>query len=286
MYEGFFGFTQAPFSVTADPDFIYFSGEHKEAFSTLLYGVKMKKGFIALTGEVGTGKTTLCKALFASLDKNIKTAFIFNPDLSETQMLQAILEEFGIESKKKAKVDLFNQLNSFLIEQLALSNNVVLIIDESQNLKTRTLEQIRLISNLETDKEKLIQIIFSGQPELHKKLSGFKLRQLNQRIGIRCHLSPLKRHEVEEYIRHRMNVAGPSHRVEFSYWATDLIYRFSRGTPRLINLACDRALLAGYAKQTLSISEEIIKSAIAEINSIGPRVAVPETRPVEGETVS
>jgi len=273
MYLDFYGLKENPFNVTSDPSFLYLSKEHKEALSHLLYGIKERKGFLEITGEVGAGKTTLCKALLNQLDSMAKTAFILNPNLSELQLLEAILEDFGIIPLKKTKVSLFRQLNSFLLEELRKRTTVVLILDEAQNLRNSTLEGIRLLSNLETDKEKLFQIILVGQPELRRKLESPSLLQLRQRIGVRFHVNPLQKDEIDKYIYHRLKVAGPpSEHIQFTEDAIEKIFKYSGGIPRLINLVSDKALLTGFVLETKTISGEIIDRSIFEIE--GKTVAV------------
>lgn len=265
MYLEYYKLREKPFNVTSDPNFLYMSRRHREAFTHLIYGIKERKGFIEITGEVGTGKTTLCRALLNKLDSRTKAAFIFNSDLSEVQLLHAIVEDFGMRTKKRSKIDLFNSLNSFLIEQLRMNSNVVLILDEAQNLRSRALEQIRMLSNLETEKEKLFQIILVGQPELRDKLGSPNLRQLRQRIGIRYHISPLEREETVDYINHRLRVAGSDGSVKFTEDAIERIYEYSNGVPRLINIVSDKALLLGFVLETYGIDEKIIDRSIEEI---------------------
>lgn len=265
MYLEYYKLRENPFNVTSDPSFLFMSKRHKEAFNHLLYGIKERKGFIEITGEVGTGKTTLCRALLNQLDQHTKAAFIFNSDLSQLQLLQAIVEDLGIKVEKKNKIELFGRLNSFLIEQLKKGNNVVLILDEAQNLGARTLEQMRMLSNLETEKEKLFQIILVGQPELRDKLNSPSLRQLRQRIGIRYHISPLERDEVAGYINHRLYIAGSDGSVHFTEDAIDRIYEYSGGVPRLINIVCDKALLLGFVLEAYIINSDIIEKSINEV---------------------
>ena len=264
IYQEFYALKEAPFSVTSDPNFLFFSRHHKEAFSHFFYGVKERKGFLQITGEIGTGKTTLCRALLDTLDSQTKSAFILNPNLSALQLLKSIVTDFGIETKAHTRMDLMEVLNQFLMAQLTEGNNVVLIIDEAQTLSPEVLEQIRMISNLETHKEKLIQIALVGQPELRQKLENPALRQLRQRIGIRYHILPLERDEVGEYIRHRLHVAGSNGRIRFVPKTVDTIYRYSKGIPRLINMICDKCLLAGYVYETSDIAPEIARRCIQE----------------------
>lgn len=265
MYERFFGLRERPFNVTADPAFLFLSRRHKEAFSHLIYGIKERKGFLEITGEVGTGKTTLCKALLNSLDKDTKSALILNPDLSKFQLLKAILQDLEIDFKKNSSVSLLTKLNEFLIQQLSQGNNVILIIDEAQNLKPSILEQIRLLSNLETQKDKLLQIILVGQPELREKLKSPKLRQLRQRISVRYHILPLDKDEIDKYIRHRLSVAGSANSIRFNKETIEEIYAYAQGIPRLINILCDKALLAAFVNGTKTISQELIVKCIEEL---------------------
>jgi len=268
MYLEFFGLKEKPFSVTADPNFLYLSKEHREAISHMQYGIQERMGFLEITGEIGAGKTTVCKALMNRLDQRTKTAFILNGNLSEIQLLQAIIEDFGIQVKNKNKITMLNALNKFLLEQLKAGNNVVLIIDEAQNLKPSLLEQVRLLSNLETEKEKLLQIVLVGQPELKEKLASSELKQLRQRIAIRYHISPLSMDEVEKYVSHRLNVAGCSLDGIFHRDALEEIFSFSGGIPRLINILCDKSLLAGYTGDKKTINSRIVKKCVKEIEGV------------------
>jgi general secretion pathway protein A len=268
MYLEFYSLTEKPFSVTSDPNFLYLSRKHQEAISNMQYGIEERMGFLEITGEIGTGKTTICKALLNTLDEHTKTAFILNSNLSEIQLLQAIVEDFGIQLKNKNKITILNELNRFLLEQLRRNNNSVLIIDEAQNLKPSLLEQIRLLSNLETEKEKLMQIILVGQPELKEKLSSRELSQLRQRIAIRYHILPLDKNEVEGYIFHRLRVAGSNGGDFFDTGAIEEIFGFSNGVPRLINIICDKALLAGYVAEKKIIDSNMIKKCSREIEGL------------------
>ncbi len=265
MYRNFFGLNEKPFNMTPDPKFLFFSQKHQEAFSHLRYGISEKKGFIEITGEVGTGKTTICRALLDYLDKGTKTALILNSNLSSNQMLLTIVEELGLKPRRQNKKAILDVLNNFLIEQLPLGNNVVLIIDESQNLNPSMLEQIRMLSNLETEKEKLLQIVLVGQPELRDKLKLPHLRQLRQRIAVRYHIDPLDRDESAKYIFHRLRVAGSKGHITFTDKALDGIFAYSGGIPRLINVVCDKALLAAYVMEVRKINGRIIKRSVEEI---------------------
>ena len=258
MYLDFHGFRERPFNLTPDPRFIFLSKNHREALAHLFYGIKNRVGFIVLTGEVGSGKTTVLRALLSQLDADHhRTALIFNPCLSPPELLQNINREFGIPAITSNRSTLLDALNQFLLQQNAEGRNVLLIIDESQHLEAPVLEQIRLISNLETDREKLIQIILSGQPEFMQILERKEMRQLSQRITVRYHLQPMDFQDTVHYINHRLKVAGGRGAALFSRGALKRIYRYSRGLPRLINAACDRALLAGYTRDTTGIGSRI-----------------------------
>lgn len=265
MYREYFGLKEKPFNITADPAFLFYSHRHKEAFSHLVYGIKERKGFLEITGEIGAGKTTLCKALLNSLDSNVKSALILNPDLTKHQLLKTIVQDLGIDIEKDKGKSLISKLNDFLIQQLSVGGNVVLIIDEAQNLKNSLLEQIRLLSNLETEKEKLLQIVLVGQPELRDKLNSPKLKQLRQRIAVRYHIRPLDENEVDKYIWHRLFIAGSDGTIKFEKEAIGEIYQYTQGIPRLINVLCDKALLAAFASETKKISQKLIKLCIQEL---------------------
>lgn len=266
MYYEYYGFQDKPFNQTPDPRFIFLSENHREAIAHLLYGINSHVGFISLTGEVGAGKTTVLRSLLSHLDADrYRTALIFNPALSPARLLRNIAREFGIlpDAHGEAEVDILDRLNDFLIRENAEKRTVVLVIDEAQNLKADVLEQIRLISNLETDSDKLIQIILAGQPELLDLLKKRNLRQLNQRITVRYHLKPLDFKDTEDYINHRVEIAKG--RVFFSGRAVAQIFRYSGGLPRLINAAADRALLAGYTQNTKKITGHIAAIATRDL---------------------
>lgn len=272
MYKSFYNLKENPFNVTADPSFYYSSTHHAEAFSHLLYGIQERKGIIVITGEIGTGKTTLCRTLLNQLDPTIKTAFILNPYFSELQLLQLIVKDLGLSGPFKNKLAIVEALNAYLLKEAHLGHNVALIIDEAQNLNVTQLEQVRLLSNLETDKFKLLQIILVGQPELMDKLKLPTLRQLFQRVSVRYHILPLEKSEMKKYIYHRLQLACQNHHlkttVHFTPEALEKIYTFTQGIPRLINILCERALLAGYVAETYSIDEHIIHKSSREVVSI------------------
>jgi len=265
MYYDYYGLKENPFNVTSDPSFLYLSKAHKDAITYLLYGIKQKKGFLEMTGEVGAGKTTVCKALLQQLDNDTNTAFVLNSNLSELQLLEAILDDLGITPQRKTKISFLRQLNAFLLEELKKGRNTVIILDEAQNITTSSLEGIRLLSNLETDKEKLFQIVLVGQPELRRKLASPALLQLRQRISVRYHVNPLESGELAEYIYHRLAVAGSAGDVSFAAEALDTIYTYSGGIPRIINLLCDKALLSGFVLGRKLITGEIVDKSIVEI---------------------
>ncbi|MDD5634090.1 MAG: AAA family ATPase [Candidatus Omnitrophica bacterium] len=268
MYLNFYGFKENPFNITSDPSFLYLSNTHKEAFNHLLYGINQRKGFVEITGEIGAGKTTLCRALLNQLDEKTKTSFIFNSSLPENQLLEAVLHDFGIIPERRNKAVFIRQLNNFLLDQLSKGNNTVLIIDEAQNMRASSLETIRMLSNLETEKEKLLQIILVGQPQLRAKLNSPNLLQLKQRISVRFHVTPLEKNEVREYIGHRLGVAQPTRQIIFAPEAIDAIFSYSKGIPRVINVLCDKALLLSFVRECLTIDEDVIKKSIEEIEGI------------------
>jgi len=267
MYCKFYGLKEKPFNVTSDPSFFFSSHKHKEALSHLVYGVTQRKGIIVITGEIGTGKTTLCRFFLNQLPKNVKTAFILNPNFSGSQLLEAIVNDFGLNIRNKSRLSFIWGLNKLLLNQATSGNNVVLIIDEAQHLTPQQLEQIRLLSNLETEKEKLIQIVLVGQPELNKRLNLYDLRQLQQRIMVRYHITPLEKDEIKEYINHRLNVAGSNGKIKFTDEAIEAIADFSSGTPRLINIIADRALLAGFVAETETIDSDIINKCLKDLEN-------------------
>jgi general secretion pathway protein A len=265
MFEKYFGLTENPFNLTPDPKYLYFSEVHKEALSHLKYGIDEKKGFILITGEVGAGKTTLCRVLLTTLPDTIKTALILNPTLSDIELLQTINQEFGINSVSLSKKALLDELYGFLLDARTNNKNAVLIIDECQNLSTDVLEQIRMLSNLETEKEKLLQIVLIGQPELKSMLATPSLKQINDRITVRYHMGLLSKPDTREYIRHRLIISGSHGDIKFSRAALNRIFKFSSGLPRRINSACERSLLIAFTKGTNIITGSIARQAIREI---------------------
>lgn len=281
MYEKFYGLKEAPFNLTPDPAFLFLNKRSKEALDLILYAIERREGFSLIIGDVGTGKTTLCWALLERLArKNIRTALIQNPMLSETDILRSILQDLGVrpdesESGSDSSLDVFDttwlqgmtkkqlldKLNLFLAARAQDDVFTVLIVDEAQNIPTTLLEQLRLLSNLETAKKKLLQIIFVGQLELDKKLKMSSLRQLNQRISVRFETRTLTKEDTESYIRHRLAVAGAPSKLRFGSGAFRTVWKCSKGYPRLINLICDRALLAGFMERSLIITRKMVRRA-------------------------
>lgn len=251
MYQSYYGFTEMPFHITPDPKFLYLSETHQEALQHLNYGVMEKKGFIVLIGEVGCGKTTLCRKFMNELDPaHFDTALILNPRVTETQMLKNILVELGVPAISRNKTDLVAQINQLLLELISQGREIVLIIDEAQNLSFEVFEQVRLLSNLETDKQKLLQIILMGQTELKDRLAAEELRQLRQRILVHYELRPFSRTEMDRYINHRLTVSGSMGRPHFTGAALRKIYSASRGIPRIINNLCDKSLLSAFIRES------------------------------------
>jgi len=264
MYTEYYRLSEPPFSVTPDPKFLYMTEQHQTALNYLLFGIREGKGFVLLTGDIGTGKTTLCRRLLAGLDDAYATALILNPKLSETQLLRAVVREFGIEAPCRDRLACMNVLNEFLLGLNADGRQAVLIIDEAQNMSSGLLETARLLSNLETDSHKLLQTVLVGQPELRAKLRAPALRQLDQRISVRYHLRPMTRPETGRYIRHRLDVVGGAS-LHFASEAVDDIYRYSGGTPRVVNTIGDKALLAGYVRGTETIDRDVVALALQEL---------------------
>ena len=266
MYTEFFGLTAKPFELLPNPRFLFLSKGHKKALSYLRYGLQERAGFTLLTGEVGSGKTTLLRDVVNSVNKNTRLALIFNTKVSGLQLLAMINEEFGLEVEGKDKVTLLRNLNDFLISEFAEGRHPIVIIDEAQNLTAEALEEVRLLSNLESENHKLMQIILVGQPELKAIVARPELRQLRQRISVVCHLYPLSREEMEEYIYHRLATVGNRNAVQFSRETLDLIYDFSQGVPRLINLLCYSIMLSAFVEETREISVDLVKESIEELS--------------------
>jgi general secretion pathway protein A len=266
MYLKYYGLKEKPFEITVDPRFIYLSETHKEALANLVYAVQERKGFAVLTGEAGTGKTTLVQTLLSRLDVKTKTAFLFNPKVeNDVEFLYSICEDLEIKMETGSKVDYLTRLNEFLMECFSRKENVVVIIDEAHTLNPELLEEIRLLGSLETPSNKLLQVILLGKPELDNILSRPQFLPLKQRINVRCRLKPLTRAEMEEYITRRLRVAGARTTHLFTPRALRNIFRYSQGIPRLINILCDNALVNGYAGEKKVIGDGVIREVISDL---------------------
>jgi general secretion pathway protein A len=265
VYLDYYGLTEPPFSITPNPRFLFYSAKHREALNHMLYGIRDRKGFVQITGEVGAGKSTLCRALLGQLGNNYATALILNPILDANQLMRAIAQEFGLDVRGLDRLETLEEINLFLLRQVEADREAVLIIDEAQNLTNELLEQVRLLSNLETDDRKLLQIVLMGQPELRDRLNDPALRQLRQRITVRFHLSPLKREEVGKYVQHRLTVSGGKGQLRFTVPALWRVFCYSQGIPRLVNAVCDKCLLAGFVEQRGRIDYRLVGRAIREL---------------------
>ena len=269
MYEAFFGLREKPFNMTPDSRYFYPSPKHRDALNHMVYAIQERRGFVVITGEIGSGKTTLSRILFQKLDPLTKTAIIRNTHLSAKDLIMLALDELEIPYKPaRSKAGLIGALNGFLVEQLRDGNNVVLLIDEAQNLRPAVLEEVRMLSNLETDREKLIQIILMGQPELKTKLWLKELTQLRQRVSLHYHLSPLDEMETAAYVQHRLHVAGGNGALIFSAESLQRVFQQTHGVPRLINALCDRALLTGYVNETATITPAMIDEVAGELPAL------------------
>jgi general secretion pathway protein A len=268
MYTQFYSLTKKPFDIAPDPDFLFLSESHREALAHLIYAARERKGFTVITGEVGTGKTTLVHSFLNQLDGKIKTAYIFNPKLTSIDFLRYICEDFGLKEEKHSKGQYIAQLHNFLLDHYSRNKQVILIIDEAQNLPPGLLEEVRLLTNLETSKSKLLQVILIGQPELNTVLNSQLFRQLKQRISLRFHLQPLDEQETKKYIESRLISAGAMDPHIFTNKALEKIYTYSRGIPRLINNISDNALLIGYSETKKIIGPQIIKEAFNKLEAL------------------
>lgn len=270
MYESFFALKEKPFSLTPNPRFLFLSKTHNEVYAHLIYGIESRAGFVEVTGEVGTGKTTILRTLLSHLDETkYRVAFIFNPKLTAFELLRNINREFGVADDGMSSPDLIQALNEFLLAENQAGRTPILVIDEAQNLSGEVLEQIRLLSNLETEEDKLIQVILVGQPELRHHLSDHSLRQLNQRIAVRYQLRPLNQEETTSYILHRLNIAGRPDGNVFSPKALRKVFQCSSGVPRRINLICDRALLTAFSEERGTVSARDVDQAVKELAGMG-----------------
>jgi general secretion pathway protein A len=284
MYREFFGLVRAPFEMTPDPAFLYLGETHREGLATLVYGVQSGKGFVLLTGEVGTGKTTLLHALLAQLDSSTASAFLFNPRLEIMDFFAVLFDEFGIDAQCHSKADYLLALNRYLIGLLEKNRTALLIIDEAQNLSPEMLEEVRLLSNLETPTSKLLQIMLVGQPELNDLLARPELRQLRQRIVLRHHLRPFDEKEIESYVDERLRLAGYTGKGIFKRSARRALYKVTGGVPRLVNVVCDGALLAGFARGQASLGADVIQEVARDLCLPGADeelAARAEGRPIE-----
>ena len=288
MYNAFFGFDADPFRVNPDPRFLYMSEGHAEALATLVYAVQERKGFITLTGEVGTGKTTILNALLAKLGPGVQTAYIFNTALEAEDLFAILFEELDLEPVVPfRKSAVLSRLNHYLIDRLTKGGQTLLIVDEAQNLSEALLEEIRMLSNLETPQSKLLQIMLVGQPELTEKLSQPRLRQLRQRVELRHSIRALHVQETASYMRERQLVAGHPRGDAFTAAAERAVYRFSHGIPRIINVLCDNALIVGFSRQSLRISAQMVEEAARDLGlDAQPVVDAPvrERRAARAET--
>ena len=265
MYEAYYSLEDPPFVLTPDPRFLLRSKGHHEILATLLYGITSQKGLMALVGDVGTGKTTLCRALLRELPDNVQSALVLNPHLSDADLIGTILDDLGVERRGTTKGELMATLSQYLLAAGSEGRTVLVIVDEAQQMSVEALEQIRILSNLETATRKLLQILLVGQPELEEKLKLNELRQLDQRIGIRSYLQPLPRKETYRYVEHRLRVAGLPGALPFTRGALAKIYKYSRGIPRVINLVCDRALMAGFSNRVREITPSLVTSAVRNL---------------------
>jgi general secretion pathway protein A len=280
IYNDHFGFIEEPFGVTPNPKFLFMSNGHEEAMAHIMYGISQSRGFIMLTGEVGSGKTTLIRHIFNDLPPEIRTAMILNPRMHALELLKLINQDFGINVTGRAThKSLMDTLNGFLLECHKSGGKALLAIDEAQELSAECLEFVRLLSNLETDTRKLLQVVLIGQPELREIVKQKRLRQLNQRIAVRYHLGPLGREETAYYLNHRLHVAG-SLALGFPKQGIRLIHRFSGGVPRLINLSADRALMKTFVEGTPRISTKTVKNALKELDNEAGRKSRLRLRPV------
>ncbi len=268
MYTKFYALKEKPFEITPDPKFLYLSENHKEALALLTYAVRERRGFTVVTGEVGTGKTTLVQSLLSKLDGNTRTAYLFNPIMGSTDFLHYICQDLGLKSQKRSKGQYLSQLHKFLMACYSRNENVVLIVDEAHKLDPKLLEEIRLLTNLETSKSKLLQVILIGQPELNEVLEDREFRQLKQRVSLRYHVLPLNKEDTGKYIKRRLRIAGAFDHNIFTPKALKEIFDYSQGIPRLINIVCDNALLTGYATDQKVVGHKTIHEVINNLDGL------------------
>lgn len=286
MYKKFFGLRENPFNVNPDPRYLYMTGHAQEALACLTYGIQNRKGFVLLTGEVGTGKTTLLNKLLDWLHRErIPTAFVFNPRLNVTQFLDFMMADFGLPCDPKMKSQTLLKFNHWLLERHRAGETAVLVVDEAQNLSPQVLEEIRMLTNLETSTEKLLQIVLAGQPELEAKLSQPQLRQLRQRITLRSKTHPLTREETGAYVAERLKVAGSDGHEIFSPQALEAVFRYSRGIPRIVNLLCEHALISAFVDQEPTIGPEVIEEVAREFDLHRPEAEPAPAELPSGENV-
>jgi general secretion pathway protein A len=278
MYNQFYGFKEKPFEINPDPDFLFLSESHREALSHLIYATKERKGFTVITGEVGTGKTTLARAFLSSLNGQVKTAYIFNPNLTSIDFLRYICEDLGLKGEKLSKGQYIARLQDFLLDHYRRNEQVILIVDEAQNLPQTLLEEVRLLTNLETSKNKLLQVILIGQPELNHVLNDHQFRQLKQRVSLRYHLKTLNEEETHRYIESRLTNAGAADPDIFTTKALKRIFNYTNGIPRLINIICDNALLSGFTNGQKVIGHRIIEEVVDKLEGRAAKPAKKNSR--------
>lgn len=283
MYERFYHLRERPFSLSPDPDYLYLSRVHQEALNYLRYGIEGHAGFVVVTGEIGSGKTTLLQTLLRSLDRNISVARIMNTMLEPRELLEAVMLDLELEPRGLSKPAMIRELGRYLIDQRRAGRLVLLVIDEAQNLSLPTLEEVRMLSNLETEKSKLIQMVLVGQPSLRETLARRELEQMRQRITVSYHLQPLDSDETRAYINHRLRTASIGEPLHFPLDATRIIHARSHGVPRMINVICDSVLLFGYGEEKAAIDRELVEVVIAELEATGVLPAVGRRSPVAGD---
>lgn len=286
MYKKFFGLRENPFNVNPDPRYLYMTAHAQEALACLTYGIQNRKGFVLLSGEVGTGKTTLLNKLLDWLHReSIPTAFVFNPRLNVTQFLDFMMADFGLPCDPKMKSQTLLKFNQWLLERHRAGETAVLVVDEAQNLSPQVLEEIRLLTNLETSTEKLLQIVIAGQPELEVKLNQPQLRQLRQRITLRSKTHPLTRQEMNAYVAERLRIAGADGRPLFSPESLDAVYRYSKGIPRVVNLLCEHALISAFVDQHPMVLPAVVDDVAREFDLHRPEQEMEPAELPSGENL-